>query len=57
MHYSVELIKVFMTILFIMYLNSEVVVLQVNFVILVIVIRATLRSYAMAKKSTVERSK
>ncbi|KAH3690821.1 hypothetical protein DPMN_191677 [Dreissena polymorpha] len=39
------------------FVGPALLVVLVNFVILVIVIRATLRSYAMAKKSTVERSK
>ncbi|XP_052286124.1 adhesion G protein-coupled receptor L2-like isoform X3 [Dreissena polymorpha] len=39
------------------FVGPALLVVLVNFIILVIVIRATLRSYTMAKKSTVERSK
>ncbi|KAH3809195.1 hypothetical protein DPMN_137556 [Dreissena polymorpha] len=39
------------------FVGPALLIVLVNFIILVIVIRATLRSYTMAKKSTVERSK
>ncbi|XP_052279324.1 adhesion G protein-coupled receptor B3-like isoform X2 [Dreissena polymorpha] len=39
------------------FVGPALLVVLVNFIILVFVIRATLRSYTMAKKSTVERSK